>query len=99
MNAYNDRNADGRVRVIGVAINGYQRKDAIEAFRAEYTMQFPTLVADPRRFLAHYKEKTGQGFKGTPTFLVYTPDGRLAGLNAGPIDLDKLDAYLDANSG
>ena len=89
----------GRVHVVGVAINGYTRKAAIEAFREKYDMAFPTLVADPRRFLGHFKAKTGRAFKGTPTFLVYAPDGRLAGVNTGPIDLKRFDAFLDANAG
>ena len=99
VNAYNARNAGGRVHVVGVAINGYTRKAAIEAFREKYDMAFPTLVADPRRFLGHFQAKTGRAFKGTPTFLVYAPDGRLAGVNTGPIDLKRFDAFLDANAG
>ena len=62
-------------------------------------MAFPTLVADPHRYLAHFKAQAGGGFKGTPTFLLYPPNGALAGLHTGPLGLKSLDAFLDANAG
>jgi thiol-disulfide isomerase/thioredoxin len=99
ISAYHQNNKGGRIKVMGVAINGYQRKDAITAFREEYSMQFPTLVADPAQYLRMYKTETGKGFRGTPTFLPYDREGNLTGLNLGALDVAALDKFLDAKEG
>ena len=99
INAYHQNNKGGRIKVMGVAINGYQRKNAIEAFREKYSMRFPTLVADPAQYLRMYKAETGEGFRGTPTFLLYDREGNLTGLNLGALDVAALDKFIDANEG
>jgi thiol-disulfide isomerase/thioredoxin len=99
VDAYYQANSKGRVRVLGVAINGHARKKAIEGFRADYGMSFPTLVADPSQYLGHFKAQTGRPFSGTPTFLLYSPAGELSGINVGAINLEKLDAFIASQPG
>ena len=99
ISAYSERHADSRIRVLGVAINGYQRKAAIEDFGKEFGMKFPTLIAEPAQFLAHYKAQTGQPLSGTPTFLLDDRAGKLSVVNPGPVDLSRLETFLDQQDG
>ena len=71
----------------------------IEAFRKDYAMSFPTLVADPSQYLVQFKQQAREYMQGTPTFLLYDRRGKLSVVNPGPVHLNRIEAFSDEQDG
>ena len=82
------------IKLLGVALDGYGKKKAIEDTMRRWGMRFPTLIADLGLFAFNYKLQTGEQLLGTPTFLVYTPKGKLVANNPGPMRTSALVDYI-----
>lgn len=82
-------------RVLGIALDGANNGAAVDAFYARTGAKFPTLLADLSVYRGSYRTITGEELKGTPTFMLYNPEGRLVGLNLGPMRVEALERFID----
>lgn len=92
---FHDDHKNSNATVVGVAIDfpsyGYARKDQVADFIEEYLVEFPVLLSD-----ASISEKIGAGMlEGLPTTYLYTPEGKLVGMQVGGITRDILEAFID----
>lgn len=83
--------------VIGVAIDfpsyGYANKKEIIAFADDYLIDFPLLLSD-----GGITEKMGLGpLQGLPTTYLFTPAGKVAGMQVGGITKKILDNFINKN--
>lgn len=91
---FHDTHKDTKAIVVGVAIDfpsyGYAKKDEVAAFIDDHLIDFPVLLSD-----ASISEKIGVGvLEGLPTTYLYTPEGKLAGMQVGGITRDILEAFI-----
>jgi peroxiredoxin len=78
--------------VIGVTIDGQEKRDLARGFVARHKLPFVNLVAEPHEEVV---EKFGPGeWIGTPTVYVYGPDGTLEARQVGPLTRKQLDEFL-----
>jgi len=82
--------------VVGVALDGMENKGEIDKLINLHNPSYPNLVVFTDVFHRQYKELTGKSFRATPTYLLYTPDGQLAGTRAGPIERSFIENILAA---
>lgn len=92
---FHERNKSTRAIVVGVAIDfpsyGYANKDKVKAFVEDFLVDFPILLSD-----SSISEQIGAGvLEGLPTTYVYTPEGKLVGMQVGGITGMILDDYID----
>ena len=92
---FHDDHKNSDAIVVGVAIDfpsyGYARKDQVADFIEEYLVEFPVLLSD-----ASISEKIGAGrLEGLPTTYLYTPEGKLAGMQVGGITRNILEAFIN----
>jgi len=91
---FHDEHKDSNAIVVGVAIDfpgyGYARKDQVADFIEEYLVEFPVLLSD-----ASISEKIGAGIlEGLPTTYLYTPQGKLVGMQVGGITRNILENFI-----
>jgi len=80
------------VNVLGVSVDGPSQLAKARAFVEDHLVDFPNLVIEPA---VQQIEKFGGGpFVGTPTFYVYSPEGKLVAKNVGPISIKALNEFL-----
>ncbi|MGI9335247.1 MAG: TlpA family protein disulfide reductase [Gammaproteobacteria bacterium] len=91
---FHDEHKDRDIKVLGVALDGYAQRNAIESTMKQWDMRFPTLVAEVGVFAFNYELATGERLMGTPTFMVYTPQGELVANNPGPMRTSALVDYI-----
>jgi len=82
------------VKILGVALDGSEQKNTIEDTMKRWDMRFTTLIADLSLFATYYEFQTGERLMGTPTYMVYTPEGKLVANNPGPMRTSALVAYI-----
>ena len=90
--------SDDDATVLGISIDGESRKPAAEKFIKKHAVDFPNLIAEYEYVAAMYRELTGQAFAGTPSFLVFAPDGELKAATAGAVPTALIEDFMKKNS-
>lgn len=81
-----DEYSKSTITVLGIAIDypsfGYPDQKKVSAFMGEFMIDFPVLLSDES-----ISVKLGAGYlEGLPTTYIYTPGGKLVGLQTGAIN-------------
>ncbi len=80
--------------VLGVNIDGWARRDEVAARLRRQPTSYPNVLVDLGELAERFTDLAGEPFRGTPTFLLYAPDGKLKAVNPGRVRLKALEAYL-----
>lgn len=72
-------------QVLGVALDGYDNREAVAAFAQRHKLDFPNLIAEMPAFALRYEFEVGESLRGTPTYLLFNPAGELVANNPGPV--------------
>lgn len=95
---FHQRRSDTDARVLGVTLDGEaNRQDAIE-FVDRYRIGFANLIAEPEAVAGYFEILTGSPWIGTPTFLVFAPNGELMAKQVGAVEVDIVENFIAANS-
>ena len=90
--------SDTDATVLGISLDGEGSKKAAEKFIAKHSIDFPNLIAEPEYVSGLYRELTGQFFAGTPSFLIYSPDGELKAVQAGAVPTTMIEDFIKQSS-
>ena len=82
------------VGVLGISMDGDERKGAALAFVDRHALPFPNLIGEPGMISLYYAAMTQEPLRGTPTFLVYDPDGELAAAQAGAVSPQAIEKFI-----
>ena len=86
--------SDTDATVLGISLDGESRKKEAEDFIKRHSVDFPNLIAEPEYVSDFYRQATGQYFSGTPTFLIYSPDGQLKAAQAGAVPTALIEDFI-----
>lgn len=76
--------------VLGLSVDSERGRDKALRFISDHGLEYPNLIGDP----AVASMLGGGRFVGTPTFLFYSPDGKLAAHRVGPVTVEQLEEML-----
>ena len=86
------------VDVIGISIDGDGKKNLAQEFLDSTQPSFPIFITSLTLASANYNVLTQEDFRGTPTFLLFTPGGELIGNNPGKLSVSALESFIASNS-
>lgn len=89
--------SDKDATVLGLSLDGEARKAAAKGFIKKHNIDFPNLIGEPEQVGEIYTELTGQYFAGTPTFLVFSPDGELKAAQPGAVPTEIIENFISSN--
>ncbi len=95
ISAFHDKHKHDDAEVIGIALDGIDKKVAIEAYLQAHKTTFPTLTGDFLEISRHYEFVAKEPLRGTPTYLLYTPEGELVGNNPGPLSDGSIERFME----
>ena len=90
--------SDKDATVLGISLDGESRKKEAKGFIKKHSVDFPNLIAEPEHVAAIYNKLTGQFFAGTPSFLIFAPDGELKAAQAGAVPTNLIEEFIKSNS-
>ena len=61
--------------LFSISLDGAKKKTDAEDFLKKHNLNFPNLIGEPKDVAAVFSDLTGDSFRGTPTFLIFSPDG------------------------
>ncbi|MGD8999046.1 MAG: TlpA disulfide reductase family protein [Granulosicoccaceae bacterium] len=94
--AFQSRRPD--IQMLGLTLDGEANKAAALEFVKEHKLNFPNLIGEPETIAGLYYELTGNFFMGTPTFLIYTPQGKLTAADVGAIPVEIIEDFIDSQA-
>lgn len=95
---FHEAHKDTNARMLGISLDGQAKKADAEAFIARHDLPFPNLIGEPEAVMRHYMGLTQTPFRGTPTILVYGPDGTLMAAQAGAVPTDVIEEFIAKKS-
>jgi peroxiredoxin len=87
---FHDEHAKKEATVLGVSIDGFADRARIKRFIDEHALNFPNLIGT-RQDIARFG---GGPFKGTPTYLFFSPNGQLVAHRLGAITQDEAERII-----
>ena len=92
---------DGKLknaRIVGISLDGQRGIDKAEEFIMEYDIKFPTIITNPVEMNAWMQQSIGEPLVGTPTFILFDPEGKLVAAQPGIVSTTSLEAFITENS-
>jgi peroxiredoxin len=80
--------------MLGISLDGAAKQADAEAFIARHHINFPNLIDEPENVAGLYAALTGRTWVGTPTFLVFAPDGELRAAQAGAVPTRVIEDFM-----
>ncbi len=98
MSRFHDLHKDTDAEVLGIALDGMGAVEEVKQYLEQYQPSFPNYVGEIAIIASHYLVMTEEDLRGTPTYLLFNPQGELVGNNPGPLSIDALESFM-AKSG
>jgi peroxiredoxin len=92
--AFHGAHKNKDARMLGVSLDGLANKAEAEKFIQRHHINFPNLIETPEKIQALYRDLTGQAWIGTPTFLVYSPQGKLRAAQVGAVPVELIESFM-----
>ena len=89
---FHEDHKDKDATVLGVSVDGMALAAKAQGFVRNHSLDFPNLIIEPNQ--KQIMKFGGGSFVGTPTFYIYSPEGKLEAKHVGPISTDDLDSFL-----
>lgn len=90
------RNIDATM--LGVSLDGMAGKAAAEQFIKRHKIDFPNLIGEAELVALQYASLAGDMRFGTPSFLLYDPQGTLVASQLGAVPVASIEQYIEAHS-
>jgi len=94
MSDFHNKHKDNDAKVLGVSLDGYSKIDSITSHIDEMPMSFDNLVGEIGVVAFNYQSATEESLRGTPTFLMFNPQGQLVAHNPGPVSPEILEEFI-----
>jgi len=95
---FHKSHADDNAIVLGITLDGEERKQNALDFVARHELEFENLIGEPEVVAGYYQLTTGSRWIGTPSFLIFAPDGELMAKQAGAVEVEIVENFIAANS-
>jgi len=89
-----DDEKDGNITVLGVSIDGEAATPQVAQWMNRYDMRFPNFVGELITVASNFKALTKEDFRGTPTFILFDPTGKLTAVQPGPLKPEALRRFI-----
>lgn len=88
--------SDKDATVLGVSVDGMANKVLAEGFIKKHKLDFPNLIGEPEDVADLFTTLTGVLWRGTPTFLIYSPKGQLMIQQIGAAPTELIEEYMES---
>lgn len=96
--AFHNKHKDSDATVLGISLDGNSKKKDAQDFLDRHKVTFPSLIGEPVFVATGFGNITGEEFRGTPTFLIYGPDGTIQAQQAGAVPTDLIESFIAQNT-
>lgn len=95
---FHQQHSDLDAHVIGLSMDGEKGLADARQFVKRHQLPFPNLIGEPLEVAVMFTRMTGVPWSGTPTFLIYNPEGQLEVQQAGAVPVNLIEDYIAQNA-
>ena len=96
--AFHRKHENTVAKVMGIALDGMENEAGIKKLIDLHEPSYTNLVVYTDVFYRQYEELVGKPFRITPTYLVFDPEGNVAGNIYGSMDFEALAVHVNAQN-
>lgn len=96
---FHEQHKDKDARMLGISLDGKDKIADARDFIRRHKVSFPNLIGEPVDVVTDYMQLTGSEWVGTPTFLIYTPEGKLVAKQEGAAPVSLIENFIRSYSG
>lgn len=97
VSAFHDKHKNVDAKVIGMSLDGFAEVEKVRAYIAGKPMTFESSIVEADAIRGAYKALTEESFTGTPTYLMFNPQGDLVAHVPGLIAVEDIERYIAEN--
>jgi peroxiredoxin len=86
------------ITVLGVSMDGQEHRQGAIDFIRRHKVTFPNLIGEPQDVVDSFMQYTGDNWAGTPTFLIFDPEGKVRAEQAGAIPNSLIENFIREHS-
>ena len=90
--AFHSKHAGKDAKIIGLSLDG--TPDDAQGFVKRHGLNYPNLVGNVRDVAMMYQSESGESFRATPTFMVFSPNGELKAAQAGGVPPEVIEEFI-----
>lgn len=91
---FHDRHKDTDAEVYGVALDGVEKLDEVKQYMIDNDVSFPTYVGELALIGLNFAANAQEPFKGTPTYMLFDPNGNFRAVDESYLDIDSLERFI-----
>lgn len=95
---FHDQQDPRYANVLGLTLDGSEFREQANEFVTRHRLEFENIVGEPEVVAGYYELITGTRWVGTPSFLIFGPDGELMAKQVGAVEVDVVENFISANS-
>jgi len=93
-----EEHKDKDAEVLAVSIDGTDKIKLVDEYKKEYSLPYPVLVTDKSEIREKFLDATKERFRGTPTYLLFSPEGELKAAQPGMLLATSVENYIAKQS-
>ena len=86
------------IRVLGVSVDGNARMTEAQEFINIHNINFPNLIGELESVANLYNHYTQENWVGTPTFMVFSPSGKVMAQRPGMLPPELIVKFIESQS-
>jgi len=91
---FHQRNRETTASVLGLTLDGAVGKENALDFVNQNNLNFNNLIGEPETVISYFQILTGSPWIGTPSFLIFGPDGELKAKQVGALSPDLIQQFI-----
>lgn len=91
---FHEENKDKNITMLGLSMDGNAKLADAMSFIKRHHVTYPNLIGEPAAVAAMYQRLTGDQWVGTPTILVYDPQGELQAAQPGAVPVELIEEFV-----
>jgi len=91
---FHNRHKDSDAVMLGISMDGKVKLKKANAFLRRHEIPYTSLLGEPEAVAGYYQQKTGSPWIGTPTFMIFSPSGKLVAETAGAIPPTLIEQFM-----
>ena len=95
---FHDEHQSNQAGILGISLDGKAGKAQAQGFVDRHMVDFPNLIGEPDVVARLYSGLAGEPWLGTPTFLVFAPDGKLRARQVGAVPATLIERFIERES-
>lgn len=92
---FHQQHQEKDAQVLGISLDGEAKKPEAQTFIKRHKVNFPNLIGESMSVAQMYRERTGNDWIGTPSFMVFNPKGELLGAQAGAVPVSVIESFIE----